>query len=460
MFSSPLTSLAFILAAIGASTAAPTTNGLNLARDVESTDDVCLTSKAAVRCLPSRGLRNLEAGTAVNTLAYEMVPLEGFNILAGTCIHYISGYTCAQVCNYNPHDRVVSQKEVFLALDGLRMDCGVDHFSGSHTAKDLTAYIYGIGGDRDTDAESVGEDAVTGEAGNVKRAAVTESKYENGVLSITVDETPKSSAEMEAIVNDALLVHKRSENSVDSLDKRDSDPCDQNFAAFDGKSIWGCNKRPLNKDGTCDFKYRNNNLDCASWCEVRRRYFYGLERAYKSEMIRTTPGAPRTSLSVGSSVSFGISFAIGAKLRDPLGVFKNGLRFSIDTTYTHSQSQSFEPDYKWLGKWCGYFTLIPKMVESCGSMTKWNSATIVGPNGSMAPVCATGKPGRTFENQCITYPYKKEGNRIEGATVIVKVNCGNPGLLAPMKEQDPYYRRPGVADTGPGMHRKAPGDKI
>ncbi|KAK6337407.1 hypothetical protein TWF730_002808 [Orbilia blumenaviensis] len=436
MFSSPLTSLAFILAVIGTSTAAPAVNGSNFVRDVGSADDVCLTSKASVRCLPGRGLRNFEAGTAVNTLAYGRVPLEGFNIEAGTCIHYIEGYTCAQVCNYNFEDRVVSQKEVFLALDGLRMDCGADHFSGGRTVNNLTAYIYGIGGDHDANPSSVEENALTGEVKNTKRATVTGSKYENGILNIKVNEAPKSRAEVEALVNDMLLMHKRSEDSVNLFG-----------AATSVRSI------------NCDFKYKNNNRDCAAWCEVRRRYFYGLEKPYQTEVIRTSPGAGKTTLTVGKSVSWGASYGLSIGLADPLGLFSGGLGFSLEKSYSHSQDRTYEPDYRWLGKWCGYFTLIPEMVESCGSLTKWRSTTIVGPNGSTSPMCEGNKPSQTFGNQCITYPFNRVRDRVSGSTVVVKVDCKNYEVLAPMREQDALYRKPGVADLGPGMHRKAPGDK-
>ncbi|KAF3287109.1 hypothetical protein TWF132_008644 [Orbilia oligospora] len=113
--------------------------------------------------------------------------MEGFNIEAGTCIHHITGYTCAQVCNYTPEDRIVSQKDVFLALENLRMDCGADHFSGGHVFDNLFAYIYGIGGADDVDPGTAEKDVFTGEINMVKRAVVTDSKFKNGVLSITVD---------------------------------------------------------------------------------------------------------------------------------------------------------------------------------------------------------------------------------------------------------------------------------
>ncbi|KAF3219799.1 hypothetical protein TWF106_006950 [Orbilia oligospora] len=438
MFSSPLTSFPFIFAILGASTAASTTHTANVARGVESSSDICLVSKP-IRCLPSRGLRNLEAGTAVNSLAYGRVPMEGFNIEAGTCIHHITGYTCAQVCNYTPEDRVVSQKEVFLALENLRMDCGADHFSGGHVFDNLSAYIYGIGGADDVDPETAEKDVFTGEINMVKRAVVTDSKFKNGVLSITVDQSPKSRAEVEAL-------------------GRNFDPCDHDNG-FTGESIWGCNKRPPNKDGSCDFRYKNNNRDCAAWCEVRRRYFHGLERPYNVETINRGPGAFMVTLTKGTSTSWGVSYGLNLGLADPLSRFSGGLGFSIEKSCTHSLDESFAPQYSEMGDWCGYWTLIPKMVESCGSMTKWHTTTLVGPNGATSPMCDASQPSRTFGNQCITYPYRKDRNRVDGNTVVVLVDCKRTNILAPMRRQNQYYRKPGVADTQSGRLKKAPGDK-
>ncbi|KAK6355894.1 hypothetical protein TWF718_000273 [Orbilia javanica] len=459
MFSVPTTSFAFILAILGTSVAAPTTHGVNIARGFRSADDTCLASKP-IRCLPSRGLRNLEAGTAVNNLAYGRVPQEGFNIESGTCIHHITGYTCAQVCNYTPEDRVVSQKEVFLALENLRMDCGADHFSGGHVYNDLSAYIYGIGGDEDAEPKGDENDFFAGGIKGVKRAAVTDSKLENGVLSITIDQLPKSRGEVEALVNDILLTHEHTETLTNNLESRSNDPCDRNYNSWNGESIWGCNKRPLNKDGTCDFKYRNNNRDCAAWCEVRRRYFWGLERPYDVEEILRGPGAPIVSLTVGKSITWGASYGLNIGLADPLGMFSGGLGFSLEKSYTHSIDRTYNPDYDLMGHWCGYWTLIPKMVESCGSMTKWQGTTLVGPNGATSPMCETSKGSRTFSNQCITYPFKTDRGRVDGATIVVRVDCKRLDVLAPMKSQHETYRMPGVANTGPGMHKKAPGDKI
>ncbi|KAF3308224.1 hypothetical protein TWF173_001592 [Orbilia oligospora] len=439
MLSSPLTSLALVLATLGTCAALPTTHSVNIARGFDPVDDICLVSKP-IRCLPSRGLRNLEAGTAVNDLAYGRVPQEGFNIEAGTCIHHITGYTCAQVCNYTPEDRLVSQKDVFLALENVRMDCGADHFSGGHVYNDLSAYIYGIGGADDVNVRATEKDVLTGEVDKVKRAAVTDSKLENGVLSITLDQAPKSRAEVEAlrVVPMTLAIRTTMIGTANRSGVVTKDPS----MAME-----------------CVFKYKNNNRDCAAWCEVRRRYFWGLERPYDVEEILRGPGAPVMSLTLGKSITWGASYGLNIGLADPLGMFSGGLGVSLEKSYTHSVDRTYNPDYDFMGHWCGYWTLIPKMVESCGSMTKWQSTTLVGINGATSPMCDTSKPSRTFQNQCITYPFKTDKGRVDGATIVVRVDCKRLNVLAPMKSQHEIYRRPGVADTGPGMHLKAPGEK-
>ncbi|KAF3932092.1 hypothetical protein ABW20_dc0106300 [Dactylellina cionopaga] len=104
----------------------------------------------------------------------------------------------------------------------------------------LAAYIYGVGGAVDNvDAQESSDVDI------LKRATTADAEFENSVLHISVNQPPKSRAELEALASD-MLMRKRSANKTATLEKR-GNPCDQNFPVFNGESIWGCNRKPLAK---------------------------------------------------------------------------------------------------------------------------------------------------------------------------------------------------------------------
>ncbi|KAK6358929.1 hypothetical protein TWF696_000103 [Orbilia brochopaga] len=454
MFPAPLTSVALLYGLLGAAQAVSLPgekwSNLNM-RSVALGPGEPLIPES---CLPSRGLRNDEAGEAVNHLAYKSVPTEGYTMLAGTCIHHITGFTCAQVCNYTPNDRNVTQKEIFLTLAKLRMDCGAEELSGARQIGDLSAYIYGIDGGSSNSTESDASDT----AARAKRSNGPESSYENGVLTIKMDQPPRTKEEFNALVADAMKQQGQDVNDLpESADlvKR-GNPCEQSAPNFNGQSIWGCNRHPLGPGGICPFQ--GQNKDCASWCEVRRRFFYGMERPYSAEVITSGNGAPVRTLTKGYSVSWGLSFDVGLGLSAPDGIFSGSLGLSLSRTVTYTVEEGSQADPKDMHGFCGYFTFIPKMVESCGSLTKWRRQTVNGNHFSFDKCDGRASTGTTG-NVCITHPFKRPDGKPDGLTIVVLIRCWNHHLLAPMRLQNIDYRRPGVADIGPHAHEQWHGEK-
>ncbi|KAF3913020.1 hypothetical protein ABW21_db0203012 [Orbilia brochopaga] len=306
-----------------------------------------------------------------------------------------------------------------------------------------TAYIFGTESDADTAA---------------KRSIGPETTYKNGILTIKMTQPPSTKEEFNAIVADAI---KQQGQDVDDLPSADalvtkaklvkrSDPCDQADPDFDSQPIFSCNKHPLDR-GACPLQ--GVNTDCAAWCEVSRRFFYGMEQPYSAEIITIGNGAPTHSLTEGFSVSWGLSFDIGLGLADPEGVLSGALGFSLSKTVTYSLTQSFQADPDKMNGYCGYFTFIPKMVESCGTLTQYEYVTI-GDVRSVTTDRCSHLPLGTTENVCITHPFKNEDGKTDGVTVVALTLCDNEHLLAPMKFQHKTYQLPGVADISPHTHEQ------
>jgi hypothetical protein len=92
---------------------------------------------------------------------------------------------------------------------------------------------------------------------------------------------------------------------------------------------------------------------------------------------------------------------------------------------------------------CGYFTLLPIVKESCGSLTKekgsWRKRALECDESIVV----------TTPNECVTDPVTFQptisinGPAIRGDTCFVRTNCSNHERL-PMDQQNPAYRHDGV----------------
>ncbi|KAF3913055.1 hypothetical protein ABW21_db0207260 [Orbilia brochopaga] len=392
-------------------------------------------------CLPGRGIRDQEARGAIHHLAFKTVPRHGLTMPAGGCLHYINGDTLAQICNYSPKDLAVTQKEVFLALNQLRSDCGSKEFSGQMKRQldGLSAYLYGVAPGIDQSHHV-----------NGKRENVQEASLEDDVLTIKVDQPLESKEEYDELVADVLL-KARNENTTNS------NPCDVKYPNFPSKPILGCNAHPLDKDGRCPRPSRHYNKP--TFCETQRRFLYGAEQQYDVEPILNGPGSPERELAVGTSVTYGVSYSANLGFTIPETTFNLGLDISLTHAITYTTTNAFTAKKSTMNGYCGYFTFIPKMIESCGSLTNWQSKPLKGDepvevldSDQVVETHKDVKYGQTVKDVCVMHPFLKENGEADGITVIVLTDCTKQHILAPMSEQNIAYRYPGVAKISPVDH--------
>ncbi|KAK6358931.1 hypothetical protein TWF696_000105 [Orbilia brochopaga] len=392
---------------------------------------------------------------------------------AGRCLHRINGDTLAQVCNYSSGNLTVTQKEVFSALDRLRSDCGTKEFSGQmkRQSDGLSAYLYGIGG-------YASKINLPGKGNRVqaKRQNIQDASYENDVLTIKLDRPLDTKEEYDQLVAEILL-EKRIDNGTNSATREDSaeiefekqarkaDPCDIKYPNFPSDPILGCNRKPLDKDGRCPKECHGIHIGHEpSFCETQRRFLYGAEQQYNVEPIINGPGSPERNLVVGVSVTYGISYNINFGFDIPETTLKLGLGVTVSYTTTHTVTNAFTATKASMNGYCGYFTFIPKMVESCGTLTNWRGRSLKGKN----PVEILGsskvidnkdvKPHESVNGVCVIHPFLKESGEADGITVIVLTDCTKQHILAPMSEQNIAYQYPGVAKISPADHELAPED--
>ncbi|KAJ6257241.1 hypothetical protein Dda_8129 [Drechslerella dactyloides] len=372
-------------------TAIPAGNEGNIfvSRNAEALDS---DGKPRAYCLPSRGLRNEEANEAVNHLAYKIVPRDGFTMVTGTCLHHIQGATCAQICNYSPADRQVTQTEAFSALDRLRVRCGTSESSGKYRRQpaDISAYLYGVG----TNATVVNSPGRSRRV-RAKRQIVRDESYKDDVLTIQLDRSLKTKGEADVLLADMLLEKRdRIAQSLaggagSELESRSDDPCDVRTPSWPS-TVWNCNKKPLDRIGLCPEQAKGKH----SYCEVRRRFFYGVEQRYDVEPILNGPGAPDRTLSAGTSVTWGTSVNanFGGSI---LEVFNIGLGISVDTSISYSTSDSFTSSKADLDR-----LIKPQAIISAMSTTVSPHYLATPINSTVQNCFAQEPPSTIYKDQC------------------------------------------------------------
>ncbi|KAF3937890.1 hypothetical protein ABW19_dt0208799 [Dactylella cylindrospora] len=234
-----------------------------------------------------------------------------------------------------------------------------------------------------------------------------------------------------------------------------ADPCRHPNPVFPDEGgpseVWGCNSHPLAADGTCPFVGDKVGKDasCASYCEVRREYYYGKEERWlPADEIFPYPDSPEVvvtegeALTVGWIVDFGFSLDFGI-VSGKVGAAK------IETT-TYMTTRMFrQPPWNEMAPYCGFFTFLPKMVRSCGTISKWEKVPIATPGslgGAIVEICDTTKPPTSYGNMCTEFPWLNSEGKVEGATIVAKVVCGDEQTLAPACAQDKKYRLKGVVN--------------
>ncbi|RVD85523.1 uncharacterized protein DFL_003844 [Arthrobotrys flagrans] len=208
--------------------------------------------------------------------------------------------------------------------------------------------------------------------------------------------------------------------------------------------VEGCNQDPLDPAGFCPSKGEND--ECTSFCEERREYFYGKEQRWlPAQEIFPYPDAPVVSIGKGEMISLAVG--IDYRFQISLPVLSVGLGVSLQKSWTWTNTRSYSaPKWDVLHPYCAFFTFVPKMVRSCGTVTKWPKRVILQPMGGFTEMCAFKREPETTKDACVEFPWRNAKDEVEGVLMLVKVECGNEQTLAPPCQQDKKYLLNGVMD--------------
>ncbi|KAK6341421.1 hypothetical protein TWF696_008497 [Orbilia brochopaga] len=156
-------------------------------------------------------------------------------------------------------------------------------------------------------------------------------------------------------------------------------------------------------------------------------------------------GRRRFTLTATTAASFAFKY--------PVPVFGTGLKSLQNEYIFDSDREDYKPQLTVfdIRPHCGYFTFVPLLTESCGSITRWTR--LIQPSDSSGnpeePVCILSGKNETYGNQCVTYPHLQENGNPSGYTTVVKLNC-DTGLHLPLEQQDTIYASPGVMNEAFG----------
>ncbi|TGO64028.1 hypothetical protein BCON_0009g00370 [Botryotinia convoluta] len=219
-----------------------------------------------------------------------------------------------------------------------------------------------------------------------------------------------------------------------------------------GQDDYNCPKKStLDSSGHCSNAIPNvpGKQGCTGYCEIKLTAGYGQEVPI---MDGSCQSGTTCSVSQGQSVTVtnGYSINIGTGLGTGKEISKMLTQgFNIGASYSWSQSIGYtttETFSKTLdGKTCGYWTFIPYLMTSCGTLT--TAPTGYTPSGFSNPWPYCSKSGyKDTGNWCNTTPYKDSNGHAEGKVLFVLTDCKTNGVLK--TGQDPAYEYPGVS-TGP-----------
>ncbi|RDL36987.1 uncharacterized protein BP5553_04420 [Venustampulla echinocandica] len=244
-----------------------------------------------------------------------------------------------------------------------------------------------------------------------------------------------------------------------SLETRE-DKCYPN-SMVDNKKMGNCpHKTNVDKDGHCPNINRIPGREgCSAYCELTLSKGYGQEIPFHQGYCQAkTTCSVANSESVATtqtwSVNANIGMGTGEEVSKALSaVFNIGASYSQSKTltYTVTTTQSKE-----LGKnQCGYWTFIPFVMESCGTLTSVTKKTMTAGyyNTNTVSYCDTKGSKADHKNWCNKSIYKDDKGRPDGQVVFIFVDCAHGGILKDNKipggETQPaaiWY--PGVS-TGP-----------
>jgi len=172
---------------------------------------------------------------------------------------------------------------------------------------------------------------------------------------------------------------------------------------------------------------------CNSYCEMSLAKGYGQEIPFKhgfcqggiscnvgeSESVATTQS---WSISIGSGMTSGESVS-----KALTGAFDIGASYSWSQTLTYTTSTLHTKELP-EGS-CGYWTFIPYVMTSCGTLTSQGTKSMsAGYYGTNTYTYCSGGLTNT-ENWCNQAFYKDDKGKVDGEVVFIYVDCEKGGVL-------------------------------
>ena len=188
-------------------------------------------------------------------------------------------------------------------------------------------------------------------------------------------------------------------------------------------------KYTMKPDGTCPVSVDDG---CTSYCEVRQNFYYGEEVPLDNGFCHG-PLTCSIADSKTKSYTWNGGGNVGGSIAKILNIGVTG-GYSQATTNTQTKTTSIPLKQ---GQ-CGYFTYLPILHDSCGTLTE---APL---NSGFGQHFYCDNPSTNTGNFCSTQPYRStDGSQVVGDTIFVYTDCSNHQRL-PVDQQDPAYNHPNV----------------
>ncbi|PQE28506.1 Zinc-finger double domain-containing protein [Rutstroemia sp. NJR-2017a WRK4] len=222
-----------------------------------------------------------------------------------------------------------------------------------------------------------------------------------------------------------------------------------------GQDDFNCPKKnTLDSSGHCSKTIPNvpGSQGCTAYCEIKLVAGYGQEVPI---MDGACQAGTTCAVSEGQSVTVTNTYTISTNVGLGSGSdvaklltasFDLGASYSWSKSIGYTTTESFTKTLD--DKTCGYWTFIPYVLTSCGTLTSTPEGSEV--SGFSEPVTSfstcTKKNYKDTPNWCNPAPYKDANGHAEGKVVFVYTDCKTNGVLK--TGQDPAYEFPGVS-AGP-----------
>ncbi|PKS11137.1 hypothetical protein jhhlp_002898 [Lomentospora prolificans] len=197
----------------------------------------------------------------------------------------------------------------------------------------------------------------------------------------------------------------------------------------------------LDSDGSCPFEDGIDgpslkDLRCAKYCEIRTNFFWGREQPFANTYCHGPLSCTITETKT-RTVTWNVGGSLSTKVHD-------ALTLGISGSYSQAEADAWARAFsiKLEEGQCGYFTFVPIIHDSCGSLTEGPADNTP---GFPRAICSNDRnKWSTTGNFCQSQLKRHSDGTVDGDTIFVRTDCSTRAPL-PADKQDDIYKRPGVA---------------